>query len=145
MKGKKSFTRQEAEKIKILINRKVKASKYDQKRIRDEIRAIGFYFSDFSSKKGYTIADFENLIRARQIEISDSETGQVFELRNSLSTLNKLSSLNIITNVAQTVRQNAVVDISEVELKLISEGEYYTTKNVDSKIPTNETGLYSLR
>ena len=62
MKGKRIFTRAEIEAIKKLINRKIVASKEEQKRIRDEIRDIyGFYFSDFSSKKGYTVDDLQAL------------------------------------------------------------------------------------
>ena len=61
MKGKTNFTSIEAKKIKELINLKVKSDKITQKRIRDKIRAIGFYYSDFSSSKhGYTVKDFNS-------------------------------------------------------------------------------------
>ena len=73
MKGKRVFTSAEIEAIKRLINRKVVASKEEQKRIRDEIRDVyGFYFSDFSSKKGYTVQDFQALIDSGEIIVSDS-------------------------------------------------------------------------
>ncbi|WP_300433719.1 hypothetical protein [Christiangramia sp.] len=39
------------------------------KKIKRKIRNIGFYFSE-NSKKGYTVADFENLIRNGNIEIT---------------------------------------------------------------------------
>ena len=87
MKGKKSFTRDEAEKIRALINQKVRASKYEQKRIRDKIRAIGFYFSDFSNKKGYTVDDFEVLIKNKQINIDDTAENKIIEPKINISFL----------------------------------------------------------
>jgi hypothetical protein len=59
MKGKKIFTVVEAEKIKKVIEQKLVSDKDTQKSIRDEIRALGFYITDFSNKKKYTVADFE--------------------------------------------------------------------------------------
>ncbi len=62
----------EAKRIEELIALKVEAKTNEQKSIRNEIRHIGFYYSDFSSKKdGYTLADFENLIISGQITIID--------------------------------------------------------------------------
>ena len=72
MRGKKQFTTLEAQKIKELIERKVKAESNEQNAIRAKIRKIGFYYSEFSSKKvGYTVTDFQNLINANQITIID--------------------------------------------------------------------------
>ncbi|HWK03795.1 MAG TPA: hypothetical protein VNS58_09190 [Puia sp.] len=51
MKGKQIFTTAEARKIRQLIQEKLVADIPNQKRIRDEIRALGFYISDFSNKK----------------------------------------------------------------------------------------------
>ena len=75
MKGKRIFTSAEIEAIERLINRKVVASKEEQKKIRDEIRDVyEFYFSDFSSKKGYTVQDLQGLIDSGEITVSDSST-----------------------------------------------------------------------
>ncbi len=69
MKRKRKFTKDEANKIRQLIKRKVVASNNEQKVIRNEIREIGFHYSDFSSKKGYTVEDFEELIASGLIKI----------------------------------------------------------------------------
>lgn len=61
-KGRDVFTRCEVENLKKLINQKIQASTSEQEAIRKKIRDIGFYFSDFSGKKGYTLDDFQNLI-----------------------------------------------------------------------------------
>lgn len=72
MKGQNTFTDLQILTIKKLIAEKVIATPDKQKGIRGKIRNIGFYFSDFSSKKdGYTVADFEALISSEQIIISD--------------------------------------------------------------------------
>jgi hypothetical protein len=72
MKGQNTFTSLQVQTIKKLIAEKVVATADKQKGIRGKIRNIGFHYSDFSSKKdGYTVADFEALIRSGQIKISD--------------------------------------------------------------------------
>jgi len=72
MKGKRKFTRIEAEQIRFLIREKNKATPSQQKGIRNKIREKGFYYSDFcSSKEGYTTNDFDALIQFGQIEIID--------------------------------------------------------------------------
>jgi hypoxanthine-DNA glycosylase len=70
MDRKKSFTKTEAEQIKKLIAEKLRAAPDKQKGIRARIRKIGFHFSDFcSTKDGYTIADFEALIRSGVVKV----------------------------------------------------------------------------
>lgn len=59
MKGKSTFSKSEAKQIKKLIEQKLISDKATQKKIRDKIRAIGFYMTDFSNKKKYTVDDFE--------------------------------------------------------------------------------------
>ncbi len=58
MKGKSSFTQSEANAIIALIRRKVVVDRNEQKRLRDKIRALGFYASDFGIGGGYTEHDF---------------------------------------------------------------------------------------
>lgn len=58
MKGRKKFTQAEAEQIKGLIAKKLKADTTEQKSIRDKIRKLGFYASDFGLRGGYTVNDF---------------------------------------------------------------------------------------
>ncbi len=70
MKGKTTFTRAEADDIKRLISEKLEADKEEQKQIRDNIRDIGFYFSDFYSRKDkYDVAAFDNLVSSGKIII----------------------------------------------------------------------------
>jgi hypothetical protein len=72
MKGKDVFTAEEADKIRVLIEEKVKSSTEEQKKIRDKIRKIWFYYTDFYSsmvQNGYTVDDFNELIKSGKITI----------------------------------------------------------------------------
>lgn len=62
MKGKKVFTKTEAELIKALIAKKFNADVTEQKSIRNKIRKLGFYASDFGLSGGYTVDDFLRFI-----------------------------------------------------------------------------------
>lgn len=67
MKGKSTFTKHEAEKIISLIRQKLEADSTAQKGIRNKIRKLKFYASDFGIGGGYTEHDF-----LRVIKISDN-------------------------------------------------------------------------
>ena len=62
MKGKATFTRQDADEIIDLIRQKVVAAQPEQKRLRDKIRKIGFYASDFGIGGGYDEIDFLRVV-----------------------------------------------------------------------------------
>lgn len=68
MKGKDTFTQKEADQILELIELKLKTPLKKQVNIRNKIRRLGFYFSDFSSEKipgGYTREDFLRFVVIR--------------------------------------------------------------------------------
>jgi hypothetical protein len=58
MKSKSTFTKLEADEIIRLIKDKLKAESSKQKGIRDKIRKIGFYASDYGFRDGYTVERF---------------------------------------------------------------------------------------
>lgn len=58
MKSKPSFTKAEADEIVKLITEKLAAESTKQKGIRDKIRKIGFYASDYGFRDGYNVAQF---------------------------------------------------------------------------------------
>lgn len=70
MKGKNVFTSTEIESIKKLIIEKLKATPTKQKGIRDKIRKIGFYYTDFDASKGnYDVNFIEELLQSGKIRI----------------------------------------------------------------------------
>ena len=70
MKGKSQFTQNEADEIRRLLRSKVSADRDTQKRLRDKMRKIGFYITDFSaSSEGFDESDFDVLIHQKRITI----------------------------------------------------------------------------
>lgn len=68
-----------------------------KKKIRNTIRKIGFYFSDFSNKKGYKISDLEELVRNEQIKIVDDSTTNISSKHTLKGSIRK--SEPVITNL----------------------------------------------
>ncbi len=62
MKGKSTFTKTEADAIIALIREKLKSDTVKQKSIRNKIRRLGFYASDFGLGGGYTEHDFLRVV-----------------------------------------------------------------------------------
>ena len=63
MKSKTVFTQSDTVKIIALINEKLKANPEKQKNIRNKIRGLGFYASEFGFRGGYTVKDFLSVAR----------------------------------------------------------------------------------
>lgn len=80
MKGKSKFTRKEADSIIALIRRKVVANAQEQKNLRDKIRKIGFYASDFGIGGGYNEKDF-----LRVITIVGGDNDYKMQVKDTLS------------------------------------------------------------
>jgi len=73
MQGKTRFTPTEAREIRELLARKTRTSRDEQKRLRQRIRKLGFYISDFQEDSGaFSTADFDQLV-SRKILIIISE------------------------------------------------------------------------
>lgn len=58
MKGKSNFTKSECVILMRLIKRKMNSNRSEQKKIRDKMRDMDFYISDFTDKKGFDVDDF---------------------------------------------------------------------------------------
>lgn len=69
---KKTFTEKQIEEIRRLLEKKVSSSKEKKKSIRNKIRRLDFYISDFRSKKEeFTQHDFDELIDEKKILIKN--------------------------------------------------------------------------
>ncbi len=69
MKGRKEFTKAELEKLTQLFKLKDDAPIEEKKRLRDEIRDIGFYISDFAPTMTYY--EFSVLVNSGGLKIID--------------------------------------------------------------------------
>lgn len=113
MKGKKRFTKNEIERIKSLTRMKISASRSEQKQIRDRIRRIGFYYSDFSNSKGYDEYDIDVLIRNSEIEIIDNnESVTTTDTQDSEANQNFAKKSNQKSNSKKPLIVNAPSDLS---------------------------------
>ncbi len=105
MKGKTHFTKAEADIISRLIKEKLNADSSTQKRIRNKIRALGFYASDFGFGGGYTVEQFLS------VAIIDGETK-----KTSATIFNKnLDSLSInpLINPRKNSDESYVIDLCD--------------------------------
>ena len=69
---KTTFTQEEIDRLKELIQEKQNTvGKSGQKRIRDKMRTIGFYISDFPGSRDFGVSDFRLLLRKGLIKVID--------------------------------------------------------------------------
>lgn len=109
MKGKNVFTEDEDLRLESLIEQKQGKSKSEQTKIRNRIRSIGFYYSDFSNKKeGYTVEDYRKLKRDGVITIVENQR----IIREAIVKVNSPAQANI---------PNAKVDFKEGLAPLVGE------------------------
>ncbi len=132
MKGKREFTEDEANKIRNLIKQKLLASTNEQKAIRNKIRDLKFYFSDFSDKKGYTVDDFNQLIKSDQIRIIGGRTQSIKETNE------------IMKKPPMKTRNDSKVTGENIEQELVATGNFRQYIDLDSNT-LDKTGFYCLR
>lgn len=133
MKGKKEFTDFEANQIRKLINQKLYSSKIEQKSIRDKIRILGFYFSDFSSKKGYSVQDFEILIRNGEIKIIK----QKIIKSKQIVVKDEKKSQNL-------TKINQIFENNDIENELIINGKFCSIRDLNHNT-LESTGFYCIK
>lgn len=70
MKGRDCFTNDEADRIRECLGKLRRSERNQQKRLRDEIRAIGFYIDDWPrAASGFTVSDFDDLVARGLVRI----------------------------------------------------------------------------
>lgn len=145
MKGNNSFTTSQIDEIKKLIADKVRATADKQKGIRAKIRKLGFHYSDFSSKKdGYTVADFEALIRSGQIKVIGGNykpTEQTLAkptatIKPVITTVSSTSKTTDLTSLLQTFKQNRFDPTTDSEITIPDKsGNYILCLKPNSNLP----------
>ncbi len=125
---KSTFTLAEYTEISKLISEKVLSNKIEQKRIRKTIRDIGFHFQDYSPKKGYTVEDFEELIKVGKIKILERK--EVYSENYSA--------------FKDPIVKNTFVESNDIESSLITNGAFRSIGNLDNYV-LNSTGFYCIR
>jgi len=63
MKGRDWFTPHEADRVRDLLREVRHSERGEQKQLREQIRAIGFYIDDWPrTGSGFTVSDFDDLV-----------------------------------------------------------------------------------
>jgi hypothetical protein len=136
MKGKNIFTTSEVNKIKKLIAEKVEATPSKQKGIRNKIRELGFYYSDFSSQKdGYTVEDFNGLIRSGKIK-------EIGDTRESIAKPMTKTSVTIQPLPPMALSSEQVTDLSAL-LQIFKQNRFDPATDDGTIIP-DKSGNYIL-
>ncbi len=72
MKGKKVFSISEARSIRALLVQLARTPSEEKKGVRDQLRSLGFYITDFTnSKAGFRAEDFDSLVSSGQVSVSN--------------------------------------------------------------------------
>lgn len=130
-KSKTIFTTAEIEEIKALVAKKVTAESSQQKSIRNKIRRLGLFFSDFGNKKGYGVDDVEELIRLGSIKISDSNENKTSVIPDKKVATNDPSIKYRIEGLLPVVdHQSEILILGTMPGKdSLATGEYYASSN----------------
>lgn len=133
MKGRSVFNLNEINELKQLINKKNSLPYDQQKAIRDQMRNIGFYITDFSPKRGFECSDLDLLIENGVIIIHDSAFHQPEPTRQQRMTPSAEVERKIQFD-CDFLERHKFVDYIKYQ-------EYKIDPNIIKKIP-NEKGVY---
>lgn len=143
MKGKSQFTKAEAEAIIALIKQKLKADAIKQKSIRNQIRALGFYASDFGLGGGYTENDFLRVVTVIGGNNITAVNREVIPKADKKEQINVLKTGNKVIGLAPIADENSRILIlgtmPGVE-SLRLQAYYGNTRNLFWKLMAEVTG-----
>ena len=118
MKSKPYFTQAEADAIVRLIKEKLAADPSKQKSIRDKIRKLGFYASDYGFRDGYTVQQFLSV--AKIIGKANAPSSAILQENKVLATI-------IPSPLAKSKSQSDeryIIDLCDEVLKLKALRQY---------------------
>lgn len=110
MKSKPHFTKIEVNEIVRLIKEKLAANPTKQKGIRDKIRKLGFYASDYGFRDGYTVQEFLSV--AKIIGKANIPSRPSKEVNNTLE------SKSTATKNRSQSDESYIIDLCDEVLKL---------------------------
>lgn len=147
MKGRNKFTSKEFEQIKQLVKEKVEASSSEQKKIRDRIRRIGFYYSDFSDRKdGYTVFDLEMLVKSKKVLITDIVDNispiKPNQEKSDDAFREEASVINELPQLLDNLKKNRFNPSTDKEILIANKpGNYVVCLKKGSELPSTQTSV----
>lgn len=124
MKGKSNFTRQEADQIITLIRKKLASTSNEQKSIRNKIRQIGFYASDFNIGNGYNEHDFLRVVRIVSERLSPNISSTESDKKVSLTNLEKVEKSVLVKAKRSNSDEFYILDICDKILGIASKRQH---------------------
>lgn len=118
MKSKSSFTKAEAAEIVELVKEKLKVDPTKQKGIRNKIRKIGFYASDYGFRDGYTVEQFLRVVKI----IGGKPPALEMDLAKAKVPI--ISSVKTTSKSRSTSDESYVIDLCDEVLKLKALRQY---------------------
>jgi len=112
MKSKSIFTKEEADEIVKLIRKKLESDSSKQVGIRNKIRRLGFYASEFGFRGGYTVEQF---LSVAKIEGSKVKITPQLKAKTSSNDLNLNPKEN---KTRQTSDESYIIDLCDEVLNL---------------------------
>ncbi len=134
MKNKPHFTQAEVDEIVRLIREKLAADPSRQKAIRNKIRKLGFYASDFGFRDGYTVEQFLSV--AKIIGKSDMLSTSSTPINEALET----RRLKPATNSRSQSDESYIIDLCDeaLELKALRQHRFdFLRGDSGSKLPVD--------
>ena len=130
MKGKNVFTQKEINELKRLITLRVNSTnKSEKKKLRDNMRKIGFYGRDDFGIFDCKVSDLERLIKQGRITVVDYK-----------STNNTCNNFNI----KESANKENIIDYTSAE-KELTEGEFKTVSSLSDDIVPDKPGIYCIK
>ena len=142
---KSTFTKGEYTELKRLISKKVLADKSEQKKIRNSIRKIGFHFSDFSSKKGYNVSDFNELVRNKQIKIIAGSKIEAQPNSTTQKIVQKTKTSKPTVNI-DSIKKSKFRNFNDLnDSTLTKTGLYFIRLKIGAKLPPRYQNILDKR
>lgn len=116
MKSKEFFSKPEADEIIKLIKEKLKANPSKQKGIREKIRKIGFYASEYGFRDGYTVEQFLSVAKIIGSSISSNTKKKEAIQIEKKKTATKANSKNSTTRAKSD--ESYIIDLCDQVLNL---------------------------
>ncbi len=135
MKGKRTFTRSEANAIVKLIDEKVNSDTNTQKGIRAKIRRMGFHASDFGLRGGYTSADFLSAVTV-------TPDGSKALAQSALPSKSRRPETRSLSRTERpAIPPSSFADLRK---ELMDKKKFKSAGSIDGVVP-DRPGLYALR
>jgi hypothetical protein len=139
MRGRSTFTPSEIDAICRLLREKVRADRGRQKTLRNQLRSLGFYISDFASDQaGFAEGDLDQLIASGTIGVEAAEA----ETRRHMASAAARPRADSATTVATAIDGELDAQVRDA-LAALSRASAHPIAEIADRVP-RRAGLYAI-